>query len=69
MKINDFMKELDIEIQNVAIDGVDEEPSYVLVRISDKKRISPEMPMKDSIIQWIKKNTNEIYFKLFQEEE
>lgn len=65
MKLNDFLKELEVEIQNV---GTNEEPSYALVRISDKKRISPEMPMKDSVVQWIKKNTNEIYFKLFHEE-
>jgi hypothetical protein len=66
MKINDFMKELEIEIQNAKID---ENLLYVLVRISDQKHISPAMPMKDSVIQWIKKNTEEIYFKLFYEED
>lgn len=65
MKLNDFLKELEVEIQNV---GTTEEPSYALVRICDKKRISPELPMKDSVIQWIKVNTDEIYFKLFHEE-
>ena len=65
MKLNDFLKELEVEIQNV---GTTEEPSYALVRICDKKHISPELPMKDSVIQWIKVNTDEIYFKLFHEE-
>ena len=66
MKLNSFLKEHGLKIEDI---GTDEDPMYVLIRESDKKRISPENSMRDFIIHWIKSNTNEIYFKLYNEED
>lgn len=66
MNLNGFMKEHGIKIEDI---GTDEAPVYVLIRVSDKKKISPENCMRDAIIYWMKHNTNEIFFKLYNEED
>ena len=65
MKLDAFLKEHDLKIK---VGGTEKEPIYTLVRVSDEKQISPPHSMRDFIIHWMKKNTNEIYFKLYNEE-
>lgn len=62
MKVKDFLTEHDLNI--VPINTED----YVLVRVSDEKVISPVFAMREAVVNWITKNTSEIYFKLYNEE-
>lgn len=66
MKLKNFLNEHGLAIVD---NGTDEEPKYILIRASDKKPISPENGMRDAIIHWMQHNTNEIYFKLYTEED
>lgn len=65
MKLKNFLKEHGLAIVD---NGTDEDPKYVLIRVSDKKPISPENCMHDAIVHWMKNNTNEIFFKLYTED-
>lgn len=65
MKIKDFLSEHDLTIKSFK---ANDEDQHVLIRNSDEKQISPAFSMKDAVILWITKNTNEIFFKLYNEE-
>ena len=64
MKLDSFLKEHGLKIENLG----KVEQKFVLIRHSDKAKISPECTTKDAVVFWIKNNTNEIFFKLYNEE-
>ena len=64
MKLNAFLKEHGLKIEHIEKD----ESAYILIRQADKKTISPKNSSRDGVIFWMQNNTNEIFFKLYNED-